>query len=106
MKAVVDLAIDQVFDLTTLTHRAALRWGRRTALVFDEFDVRLSFEDVDVRSNQFANALRAEGVAPGDRVALMLRNRPEFLPSDIELEGSATLLVTAGADRTAGVARR
>ena len=78
MKAVVDLAIDQVFDLPTLTHRAALRWGRRTALVFDEFDVRLSFDDVDVRTNQFANALRALGVAPGDRVALMLRNRPEF----------------------------
>lgn len=78
MKAVADLAIDQVFDLMTLTHRAALRWGPRTALVFDEFDVRLSFEDVDVRSNQFANALLAQGVAPGDRVGLMLRNRPEF----------------------------
>ena len=72
------LSIDEVLDLATLTRRAASRWGSRTALVFDEYDLRLSFEDIDRLSNQYANALRDLGVAPGDRVALMLRNRPEF----------------------------
>ena len=78
MNNVAELDIEQVLDLATLTRRAAQRWGSRTAVVFDEFGVELSFQDVDERSNQFANALLQLGVQAGDRVALMLRNRPEF----------------------------
>jgi len=78
VKNVAQLDIDQVFDLATLCLRAAERWDRRIALVFDEDGIELSFRDVETRSNQFANALRQLGVQAGDRVGLMLRNRPEF----------------------------
>ena len=67
-----------MLDLATLTRRAALLWGRRTALVFDETGVQLSFQEIDAGSNRVANALHESGVQVGDRVALMLRNRPEF----------------------------
>ena len=42
-------------------------------------DVTLSFRDLDERSTAFAAHLAACGVEPGDRVAVMTTNRPEFL---------------------------
>ena len=69
---------DAVHDLRALTERAAALWPDKTGLTFDETDERLSFRDIDRRSNAIGNALRALGVASGDRVAIMLRNRPEF----------------------------
>ena len=38
----------------------------------------LTFAQLDGLSSQSANALRAEGVQAGDRVALLTKNRPEF----------------------------
>lgn len=58
--------------------RAARRWPQRTAWIFDEFDLRFTFADVDARSSRFAAGLSARGVSAGDRVGLMMRNRPEF----------------------------
>src|SRR5579875_2277855 len=48
------------------------RHREKTALVFG--DQSLTFEEFDRRVNRFAHALRAEGVEPGDRVALLLPN--------------------------------
>ena len=39
----------------------------------------LSFADVDREARRFAGALRRLGVAHGERVAILLENRPEFL---------------------------
>jgi acetyl-CoA synthetase len=38
---------------------------------------RLSFGDIARKSNQFANLLVAHGIRPGDRVAILLAQRPE-----------------------------
>lgn len=57
---------------------AARRWGARTAWRFDETGARLSFAELDRRSSAMAVGLREAGVEPGDRVAVMLRNVPEF----------------------------
>jgi acyl-CoA synthetase (AMP-forming)/AMP-acid ligase II len=38
----------------------------------------LSFGALDARSSQVAHALHRSGVAPGDRVAVLTKNRPEF----------------------------
>ena len=38
-----------------------------------------SFRDIDELSNAFARHLAARGVRPGERVAVMASNRPEFL---------------------------
>ena len=78
MTRIRDITINRVIDIPTLTARAAARWGERTAITFDETDERLSFLAVETQSNRIANALIAHGVRPTDRVALMLRNRPEF----------------------------
>ena len=78
MTDVESLCTEEVLDIPTLTARAAARWGTRTALTFDETDERLSFEAVEFESNRIANALITQGVRPGDRIALMLRNRAAF----------------------------
>ncbi|MEU6645214.1 AMP-binding protein [Saccharomonospora sp. NPDC046836] len=65
-------------DLTGLLTEAARRWPDKDAWVFDETGERLTFADVDRRSAELAAALSALGIGPGDRVAAMLRNRPEF----------------------------
>ncbi|MGW6417468.1 long-chain-fatty-acid--CoA ligase [Streptomyces sp. NPDC055055] len=49
--------------------RPALRLGRQV----------LSYEELDERSARAAALLTSEGVRPGDRVALMLPNVPEFV---------------------------
>jgi long-chain acyl-CoA synthetase len=48
----------------------------KTAIAFAGRDV--TYADLDRRSNQAAQALRAAGVGTGDRVALIDRNGPEF----------------------------
>jgi long-chain acyl-CoA synthetase len=48
--------------------------SRADALCLGDGDVRLSWHDTDVRTNQVANALRAEGVAHGDRVLWLGQN--------------------------------
>jgi len=40
---------------------------------------RLSFREINDLANRFASALHTMGVQPGDRVALMLPNSPQFL---------------------------
>ncbi len=69
---------EAIGDLPTLSRRAAARWGERQALVFDETGERLTFADIEARSNALSNALRGLGIGKGDKVAVMLRNRPEF----------------------------
>ncbi len=53
---------------------------RRLALIFiDETGAveRFSFDDIKRLSNQFANVLAADGLVPGDRVAVLLSQGPE-----------------------------
>ena len=93
MTRIEALAIDQVLDIPTLTARAAARWGERSALTFDETHERLSFNDVEAISNKIANALIAHGVTPGERVALMLRNRPAFPLSWLGIVKTGAMMV-------------
>jgi long-chain acyl-CoA synthetase len=57
--------------------RAAARFGDHDAIVAG--DHRWTFREVDAESNAYARHLRARGVRPGRRVALMTSNRPEFV---------------------------
>ena len=49
----------------------------KTALVSG--DTRLTFREFDARINQFAHALAARGVGPGDNIGLQVYNGTEFL---------------------------
>ncbi|MTD56963.1 AMP-binding protein [Amycolatopsis pithecellobii] len=72
------IPLDDVDDLATLVRRAAALWPDREAWIFDETGARYTFADVERASTRYALALRELGLEPGDRVAAMLRNQPEF----------------------------
>src|SRR5688572_9006629 len=54
--------------------------GAKTALLFKGASV--SYARLETESNAFAAALAAEGVKPGDRVALVLPNCPQFFVAE------------------------
>ena len=56
---------------------AARHYPRRTAIRF--FGRSLSYAELDVLANRFANVLLALGVQQGDRVALLLPNCPQMV---------------------------
>ena len=61
-----------------LTKRAFLSPGKE-AYVDSHSDLRLTFAELNERSNRIANAFREAGVAKGERVALLLMNSAEFM---------------------------
>src|SRR5262245_36323053 len=74
--------------------RAAARFGDRAAVHFgDEY---LTFAELDARGVAFAQHLASRGVAPGQRVAMMLTNRPEFgiAAYGISRAGAAAVLLS------------
>ncbi len=58
---------------------SAQRFPEKIAIVFQ--GQKISFRELDGLTNSFANALANVGVKKGDRVALYMTNRPEYLIS-------------------------
>jgi malonyl-CoA/methylmalonyl-CoA synthetase len=65
------LNLRQLFDLSLAARRdsPALEWSGHT----------FTFGELDRRSNRLAHALRARGIGPGERLAVYLANRIEFV---------------------------
>ncbi|HVV94185.1 MAG TPA: AMP-binding protein, partial [Hyphomicrobiales bacterium] len=63
--------------LAALLLRQAARYGERPLVVFPE--TSWTFAEAPARAAGAAGALAAAGIRPGDRVALLCGNRPEFL---------------------------
>jgi len=55
----------------------ARRWPDGTALLFE--DRRYAWREIDHLADRTANAFRRMGVEPGDSVALLMDNRPEYV---------------------------
>ncbi|GHF44134.1 crotonobetaine/carnitine-CoA ligase [Amycolatopsis bartoniae] len=70
--------LDEIDDLATLVRRAAGQWPDKPAWIFDETGEHVTFAEVERRSTRFALAFLELGLRPGERVAVMLRNQPEF----------------------------
>jgi carnitine-CoA ligase len=64
-------------NLAALVDEHAARYGDRVLAVFD--DDTVTYEQVAERAGHVAAALRDLGVEAGDRVAIMMTNRSEFL---------------------------
>ncbi|HEX8868097.1 MAG TPA: AMP-binding protein, partial [Lentzea sp.] len=64
-------------DLVAVLRQAALRWPDKIAWTFDP-GRRYTFAEIDELSSGYAQTLRDKGVSAGDRVAVLLRNLPEF----------------------------
>ncbi|MBE1530468.1 long-chain-fatty-acid--CoA ligase [Actinomadura algeriensis] len=63
-------------NLAERLRAAAGRLGGRTALTLDR--ERLGYRELELRSARTGALLRRRGIRPGDRVAVMLPNVPEF----------------------------
>ena len=59
--------------------RTAKRFPENEAVIIR--DVNLTYRELDALVNAFANALLDMGIRKGDRVCLLMTNRPEFLVS-------------------------
>ena len=64
-------------NLAGLLAETASRQPSRTALVHD--GARIDYATLDERCARFAGLLRAHGIGPGDRVAILLPNVPAFV---------------------------
>ena len=70
--------LEAIPHLPGLIERAAGLWGEAVCLRFDESGESVSFAEIDRRTASIAKWLVARGIRPGDRVAVMVRNRPAF----------------------------
>ncbi|MBI3607482.1 MAG: long-chain fatty acid--CoA ligase [Nitrospirae bacterium] len=61
--------------LQSFLEASARRYPSRPALVF--YGRRVTYRDLDVATNRFANTLSGFGIRKGDRVAIMLPNLPQ-----------------------------
>ena len=64
------------------------------AIVLD--DLKLTYDHLDALSNQVAGGLRAAGVQPGDRVALLLPNVPQFVVAYYGILKAGAIVVPLG----------
>ncbi len=70
-------------SIPALIGRAAAWYGEREAVVDEK--TRLTFRQVDRRSNRLAHALLAASPEQGARVALLMPNRAEFVEADFAI---------------------
>lgn len=75
--------------------KATERDPEAVCLVFE--DEQYTFRDIEGLSNSLASALRALGVQPGSRVAIMMGNRPEwiFAAEGVSITGGAFVSVNS-----------
>ena len=64
-------------NAAALISKAAASHGQRTALRFGKR--RLTYEELDDQAARLAGALLEQGLSRGDRVAIFMRNNPEYL---------------------------
>lgn len=72
-----------VRNLGDLLDRAAAEHATRNAVVFGE--ERLNYLELQAKTNQLARALLHYGVQVGDKVAIWMTNRPEWLYSEFAI---------------------
>jgi acetyl-CoA synthetase len=70
--------------------------GDRLALIYESESgaiERFSFADIERKSNRLANLLVAQGIRPGDRVAILLPQRPETAISHVGIYKAGMIAV-------------
>ena len=83
------VSVHEVFQQASGAHggRAMLRMVTDTARRYQRSAEVITYRDAEAQVRQLIAAYRALGVAPGDRVALALDNRPEFFYHWLALNG-------------------
>lgn len=67
---------DQPMALGVMLEETVRKHKKKEALIYE--GKTYSYQEVDQQANRVANGLKALGIEPGDRVAIMLPNIPEF----------------------------
>src|SRR5438309_934879 len=76
--------------------RHAARTPEATALIFEDETGRVAryrFRDIQQHSNRLANVLKANGVGPGERFAILLPQSPETAIAHIAAYKSGVIAV-------------
>ena len=73
----IDMNVVRRHSVGDVLRRTANRVPRKTAIICGA--VRWTYREFDDISNRVANALLAQGVQPGDRVAILARNSHAFV---------------------------
>jgi long-chain acyl-CoA synthetase len=63
-------------NLATILEESTRKNPDKVAIILDDF--KMTYGQLDEAANQVANALRASGINPGDRVGMMMPNVPHF----------------------------
>jgi long-chain acyl-CoA synthetase len=79
-------------NLSEIVDRAAGALPDHTALVYE--DRRISYAELLRSINKLTNALKRRGLQQGDRVAILLGNRPEFVVSYFAVMRAGGIAVT------------
>lgn len=66
----------ELLTIDTLVRRGALSYGRRTAILDEDWE--LTYGELDTETDAFSVALLALGVVKGDRIALLLPNQWQY----------------------------
>jgi acyl-CoA synthetase (AMP-forming)/AMP-acid ligase II len=66
-----------IISYDKLLSQSAASWPDHVAIVFR--DRSLTYRELDALTNQFAHALLSIGIKQGERVCLLMTNRPEFV---------------------------
>jgi fatty-acyl-CoA synthase len=77
--------------LADLFRRSARLYAARTAVVSE--DVEMTYSELDERTDRLANALAAEGLGRGDRIAVLSTTRPEYVEVYIAAEKLAVTVI-------------
>ena len=79
------------YPLGSMPERAAGRWGAREAIAFQ--GRRWTFAELSAGVDRLARGLIGLGVAPGEKVALWMVNRPEFIEAMFAVMKIGAILV-------------
>ncbi|HMN74444.1 MAG TPA: long-chain fatty acid--CoA ligase [Burkholderiaceae bacterium] len=82
-------------NLATHLERHAAQTPAHPAILFEGRTI--TYADLDASASRLANALRAHGIATGDRVALFLPNVPEFAVAYYAVQKLGAITVTINA---------
>ncbi|MDL5363809.1 AMP-binding protein [Halalkalicoccus sp. NIPERK01] len=82
---------NEIPSLTEFYHKLLYRYDDRIAVSFRS--ETLSYATIEERTGRIANAFQSMGMNPGDCVAIMMKNRPEYLITEIAaIRAGATII--------------
>ncbi|MBT8764923.1 AMP-binding protein [Metapseudomonas boanensis] len=82
-------------NLGKIISRSALYWPDKEAVI--DSRTRLTFAELELRTNKLASAMNALGIARGEHVAILAMNRVELVEAEIALYKSAMVKVPVNA---------